>query len=203
MAEIVVLTAHPRLEHSRVNQALLQAANALPTERVQVRDLYALYPDYLIDIPAERAALAQARLVVWQFPFHWYSMPPLLKLWLDEVFGFGWAYGMGGAALGGKDLWLVVSTGGVESAYHPAGQNQHFIDDFWPPMAQTARVAGMRFLPPLVLHGAHRVSDETVRDHAALFADRLARYPAWPELEDLPPEAGCEVPADDRPHRKP
>ena len=101
MAEVVVLTAHPRLEHSRVNQALLQAASALPTERVQVRDLYALYPDYLIDVPAERAALAEARLVVWQFPFHWYSMPPLLKLWLDEVFGFGWAYGMGGAALEG------------------------------------------------------------------------------------------------------
>jgi glutathione-regulated potassium-efflux system ancillary protein KefF len=161
MAEIVVLTAHPRLEHSRVNQALLQAAQALPGERIQVRDLYALYPDYLIDIPAERAALE------------------------------------------GKDLWLVVSTGGVESAYHPAGQNQHFIDDFWPPMAQTARVAGMRFLPPLVLHGAHRVSDEVVREHAALFADRLSRYPAWPELEDLPPEAGCEVPDDDRPHRKP
>lgn len=66
-------------------------------------------------------------------------------------------------------------------------------------MAQTARVAGLRFLPPLVLHGAHRVSDETMREHATLFADHLSRYPAWPELEALPPEAGCEVPADDRP----
>ncbi len=201
MAEIVVLTAHPRLEHSRVNLALMQAAQALPAERVQVRDLYALYPDYLIDTEAERAALAEARLVVWQFPFHWYGMPPLLKLWLDEVFGFGWAYGMGGAALEGKDLWLVVSTGGTEASYHPAGHNQHFIDDFWAPMAQTAQVAGMRFLPPLVLHGAHRVGEGVVARHAALFADRLSRYPFWPELEDLPPLPGCEIPAVDRPHR--
>ena len=199
MAEIVVLTAHPRLEHSRVNQALLQAAQALPAGRVQVRDLYALYPDYLIDIAAERAALAEARLVVWQFPFHWYSVPPLLKLWLDEVFGFGWAYGMGGAALEGKDLWLVVSTGGVEAAYHPAGQNQHFIDDFWPPMAQTARVAGMRFLPPLVLHGAHHATDEEVAAHAAVYAERLAAWPAWPEIEELPECIACEVPSDARP----
>ena len=40
-----------------------------------------------------------ARLVVWLQPIHWYSMPPLLKLWLDEVLAFGWAYGPGGDAL--------------------------------------------------------------------------------------------------------
>jgi hypothetical protein len=28
---------------------------------VEVRDLYALYPDYFIDVAAEQAALAQAR----------------------------------------------------------------------------------------------------------------------------------------------
>ena len=110
--EIVVLVAHPRLEHSRVNRALLHAAKGLPPGRADVRNLYALYPDYLIDVDAERAAVAAARLVVWQFPFQWYGMPPLLKLWLDDVFSFGWAYGPGGTALRGKDLWLTVSTGG-------------------------------------------------------------------------------------------
>lgn len=197
--EIVVLVAHPRLEHSRVNRALLQLAHALPPGRAQVRDLYRLYPDYLIDIEAERALLAQAKLVVWQFPFHWYGMPALLKLWLDEVFGFGWAYGPGGNALRGKDLWLVVSTGGGEDAYHPSGHNRHFIDAFWPPAEQTAALAGMRFLPPLVLHAAHRVDDDTVQTHAAMYAERLARYPNWPELAELEVDTSCFVPATDRP----
>lgn len=197
--EIVVLVAHPRLEHSRVNRALLQLAHALPPGRAQVRDLYRLYPDYLIDIEAERAVLAQAKLVVWQFPFHWYGMPALLKLWLDEVFGFGWAYGPGGNALRGKDLWLVVSTGGGEDAYHPSGHNRHFIDAFWPPAEQTAALAGMRFLPPLVLHAAHRVDDDTVQNHAAMYAERLARYPNWPELAELEVDTSCFVPATDRP----
>lgn len=197
--EIVVLVAHPRLEHSRVNRALLRAAQGLPPGRAAVRNLYALYPDYLIDVDAERAALAAARLVVWQFPFQWYGMPPLLKLWLDEVFGFGWAYGPGGTALRGKDLWLAVSTGGGQDAYHPSGHNRHFIDAFWPPAEQTAALAGMRFLPPLVLHGAHRVDDATVRDHAALYAERLASYPAWPEIDELEPDLSCAVPETDRP----
>lgn len=197
--EIVVLVAHPRIEHSRVNRRLVRAARGLPPGRVELRELYRLYPDYLIDVQAERAALAAARLVVWQFPFQWYGVPPLLKLWLDEVFGFGWAYGPGGTALRGKDLWLAVSTGGGEQAYHPSGHNRHFIDAFWPPIEQTAVLAGMRFLPPLVLHAAHRVADDAVNDHAALYADRLAAYPDWPELAELEADTSCFVPATDRP----
>ena len=108
MADILVLVAHPSLETSTVNHALLQAARSLGPQQVEVRDLYALYPDYLIDIAAEQALLARARLVVWQHPVHWYGMPPLMKLWLDEVLAFGWAYGPGGGALAGKDLWLVA-----------------------------------------------------------------------------------------------
>jgi glutathione-regulated potassium-efflux system ancillary protein KefF len=126
-------------------------------------------------------------------------MPPLLKLWMDEVLTFGWAYGPGGNALRGKDLWLVTSTGGTAEAYQPSGHNRHFIDAFWPPYEQSAALAGMRFLPPMVLHGAHEVADDQVAVHAGLFAQRLASYPDWPELADLPACPGCVVPETARP----
>lgn len=199
MAPILVLTAHPQLEHSRVNRSLMRTAHKLPAERVQVRDLYALYPDYLIDVETEQQHLAAAQLVVWQHPLHWYGMPPLMKLWLDEVFAFGWAYGPDGKHLQGKDLWLVLSTGGSEAAYHPAGHNRHFIDAFLTPYEQTAALAGMRYLPPLVMHGAHQVGDDELHAHAALYGQRLASYPDWPELADLAPEPECEVPETARP----
>ncbi|HEY4958285.1 MAG TPA: NAD(P)H-dependent oxidoreductase, partial [Caldimonas sp.] len=71
-AEILVIVAHPELEQSRANQRLLAAARALqqrsPAGRLAVRDLYALYPDYLIDVGVEQAALASAKLVVWTQP---------------------------------------------------------------------------------------------------------------------------------------
>ena len=196
MPRILVILAHPQLEHSRANRALADAARAAD---VEVRDLYACYPDYLVDVAAEQAALAGVDLLVWLHPIHWYGMPPLMKLWLDEVFGFGWAYGPGGHALQGTDLWLATSTGGLEDSYRSDGHNRYFFDAFLPPYDQTAALTGMRFLPPLVLHGAHRSSDDEIAAHAALFADRLRSYPAWPELADLDACPLCEVPADARP----
>ena len=199
MADVLVLAAHPQLEDSHVNRVLMQAVAALGERHVTLRDLYALYPDYVIDVDAEQALLAQARLVVWQHPIRWYGMPALMKLWVDEVLAFGWAYGPGGTALQGKDLWLVVSTGGSEQAYRPGGHNRHFFDDFLPPYEQTAALCGMRFLPPLVLHGAHRASRAEVEAHGGLYTSRLLSHPHWPEIADMEPAPACEVPAEARP----
>lgn len=199
MPEIVVLVAHPQQQHSRVNRALMQAAARAAPQRVDVRDLYALYPDYLIDADAEQGQLREARLVVWQHPIHWYGMPPLMKLWLDEVFTFGWAYGPGGSALQGKDLWLVASTGGPAESYRPDGYNRYFFDAFLPPYEQTAALAGMRFLPPLLVHGAHRLGDDELDAQVRTYGERLDRYPDWPEIADLEPCAPCPVPGDARP----
>jgi glutathione-regulated potassium-efflux system ancillary protein KefF len=201
-AEILVLVAHPELEQSRANRRLIDAARALQqggSGRVAVRDLYALYPDYLIDVDAEQAALAAARLVVWQHPVRWYGMPPLLKLWCDDVLAFGWAYGPGGDALRGKDVWLVASTGGADDSYRPDGYNRYFFDAFLPPYEQTAALCGMRFLPPLVLHGAHRASDAELAAHATTYAHKLAEYPNWPEMEFIEDCVECRVPENARP----
>lgn len=209
MSDILLLLAHPDLEHSRVHAALRKAlshAGAGPhwpddagRVRWHLRDLYALYPDYHIDVAAEQAALQAARLVVWLHPLHWYGMPPLLKLWLDEVFTYGWAYGPGGTQLAGKDLWLVASTGGTEASYRPDGHNRFFIDAFWPPYEQTAQLAGMRFLPPLVLHGAHHTLAAEIEAHVATLVDHLQRWPDWPEIIGLMPCIQGEAPQGERP----
>lgn len=203
-ADVLVLVAHPQMEHSRVNRALmLAAARCAPPGHIEVRDLYALYPDYLIDAAAEQARLVQARLVVWQHPIHWYHMPPLMQLWLDEVLAFGWAYGPGGTALRGKDLWLVASTGASEASYRPDGHNRHFFDAFLPAYEQTAALCGMRFLPPLLLHGAHRLDEAAIAAQAEVYAQRLASHPDWPEIAELPECPACEVPATARPAPEP
>lgn len=193
---VYVVAAHPHWEHSRVNRQLRDAALALP--HVQVCDLFARYPDYAIDVAHEQAALAQASLVVLLHPVQWYGMPALLKLWLDEVLTLHWAYG-GGHALRGKDLWLVASTGGSEHSYHPQGYNRYFFDAFLPPYEQTAALCGMRFLPPMLLHGAHATPDAELAAHVQTFTQRLQDYPHWPELDALEQCPQCEVPDADRP----
>jgi glutathione-regulated potassium-efflux system ancillary protein KefF len=198
---IYVVAAHPNWRESRVNSRLLESSRRAGAH-VRVRDLYGSYPDYDIDVAAEQAAVASARMVVLMHPVQWYSMPALLKLWLDEVLSYGWAYGPGGTALQGKDMWLVASTGGPEDSYHPQSYNRYFFDAFLPPYEQTAALCGMRFIPPLMLHGAHSAAEEAVEAHAQVFEQRLQTHPDWPELEDLQGCIYCEVPAAHRPEDK-
>jgi glutathione-regulated potassium-efflux system ancillary protein KefF len=206
MARVLVLVAHPDLRASRVNRRLHATARRLASlpagGHIEVRDLYRLYPDYAIDVDAEQAAAERADLIVWQHPIHWYSMPALMKLWLDEVLTLGWAYGGKRQALAGKSLWLVASTGGPESAYSPSGYNRYFFDAFLPPYEQTAALCGLRFLPPLLLHGAHAAERAELDAHAATYAERLAGWPspeAWPELDEMDNCPSCVVPGEDRP----
>ena len=205
MSDIYVLAAHPDWRASRINRHLMAAAHHSGPS-VTVTDLYSSYPDYFIDVAAEQARLAAAKLVVLLHPIHWYSMPPLQKLWLDEVLTYGWAYGATdaehpthGRALRGKDLWLVATTGGAEDTYRPDGYNRYFFDAFLPPYEQTAALCGMRFLPPLILHGAHTQSDEAISEHVSVFTERLKSYPNWPEMDDIEQCPACEVPDNARP----
>ena len=196
-ANTCVLAAHPNWRESRVNRQMFSTAGALTG--VDAVDLYARYPDYAIDIPAEQARVTRAQLLVLLHPVQWYSMPALLKLWLDEVLTYGWAYGPGGTTLAGKDLWLVCTTGGPESSYHPQSYNRYFFDAFLPPYEQTAALCGMRFLPPLVLHGAHSADEAEVNAHVATFRNRLQTWPLWPEMDELDSCPACAVPTSDRP----
>ncbi|MDM0012390.1 NAD(P)H-dependent oxidoreductase [Variovorax sp. J22P168] len=194
---IYVIAAHPHWRESRVNRRLLRAAQAVPG--VEVNDLYATYPDYAIDVRAEQARLARADLVVLLHPIQWYSMPALQKLWVDDVLDYGWAYGPGGRALEGKDCWLVATTGGPEASYHPQSYNRYFFDAFLPPYEQTAALCGMRFLPPLMFHGARSAPSSEVEAHVEVFAERLASYPEWPEMDEIDACIACPVPQTDRP----
>lgn len=195
--DIYLIAAHPAWRDSRVNRRLLAAARE--TAGVRTQDLYGSYPDYNIDVQGEQERLAAARLLVLVHPIQWYSMPALQKLWMDEVLAYGWAYGTGGTALRGKDLWLVATTGGPEDSYHPGSYNRYFFDAFLPPYEQTAALCGMRFLPPLVLHGAHTTPEELVVAHVDIFRQRLQSYPRWPEMREIEDCPACEVPTSDRP----
>lgn len=172
MSAVLVIAAHPDLARSRVNRALGEAARAAGGA-VAVRDLYALYPDFVVDVEAEQAALAEAQAIVWLHPVQWYAMPALMKLWLDEVFTAGWAYGPGGGALRGKRLLLALSTGGPESSYRPGGIHDHPFEAFLAPHRQTAALCGLVMLPPRVVHGAHRLDAAAIAAEAAAFAGTL------------------------------
>jgi glutathione-regulated potassium-efflux system ancillary protein KefF len=173
---IVVLYAHPYPHYSRACATLLEAIRDLPG--VQVRSLYDTYPDFDIDVDSERAAMDAAQLVVWMGPFYWYTVPALLKHWFEVVLVKGWAYGAGGTALRGKDCLWVATTGGDEGSFSPAGEHAHAFEAFAPVVEQTARFCGMNWLPPFVLHGAHRVRETALREAGVRLRAQLEGWAA-------------------------
>ncbi len=187
MARLLVYYAHPGQKFSRVNA--LMADRARRTEGLTFVDLYADYPRHRIDVDAEQARLAEAEVILFQFPLFWYSTPSIVKEWQDLVLEHGWAYGHGGTALAGKRMMLAVSCAGPEDAYSTGGY-QHFpLRTFLAPLEQTARLCRMSFPAPYVLYGALKAAARgEVAPHVEGYATLLSairddRYD-WPAAEE-------------------
>ena len=152
MTDILISSGHPDLTHSHTNRLILerleQRFDSLTVHRLDQR-----YPDYRIDVATEQAALLAAQVIVLQFPLYWYSVPALLKKWLDEVFTFNFAYGPQGDKLKGKALQLSFTVSGPAEAYSPLGYNHFPIPQLLHPLEQTAYLAGLRWQPPVYQHG--------------------------------------------------
>jgi len=189
MARVLILFAHPALEKSRVHRRLV---SAVPRRAdVTFHDLYEAYPRMDVDVSREQRLLMDHDTVVLQFPFYWYSTPPILKQWQDLVLEHGWAYGSQGTALQGKTVVCALSTGGRAETYVQKGYSHHTVRQLLAPLEQTARLCGMRFLPPWVVYGTHRLDDAGIQRAAERYAvlleglvdDRIAAEA--PNLENL------------------
>jgi glutathione-regulated potassium-efflux system ancillary protein KefF len=88
----------------------------------------------------------------------------------------GWAYGSGGTALAGKDCLWVSTTGGTPETYAIEGAHQRAFTDFVAPIEQTARFCGMTWLPPVLLHGAHVISEDELSAMAATLRQRVVEW---------------------------
>jgi glutathione-regulated potassium-efflux system ancillary protein KefG len=199
--KILILFAHPRLSSSVAQRRLIAAVTGL--QGVTVHDLYAAYPDMIIDRPHEQALLLNHDLVVFQHPFYWYSSPSIIKEWQDIVLDFGWAYGPGGDKLHGKFMMSAITAGGPLDAYRPGGRNRFAVEDLLAPFNQTAYLCGMAWLTPFVRHESRRVApkelDKQAEDWRALIEglatgklDPMARIA---QTYDLPPTFQSRQPA--------
>ena len=155
---VLILFAHPAIGRSEVNRPLLRASRE--TEGVTVVDLYSEYPEYQIDIDREQQRLLDHDVIVFMFPLYWYSTPAMLKEWQDLVLEYGFAYGSEGTALWGKTFLCAITAGGAEDAYRTGGYNHYTIGELLQPLEQTARLCGMRYLPPFALFGARTAVEE-------------------------------------------
>ncbi len=121
------------------------------------------------DIAAEQDKLRWADALILQFPLWWFSMPAILKGWVDRVYAYGFAYGVGEhsdvrwgnrygeGSMAGKRAMLLVTTGGWDSHYSERGINGPMDDLLFPIQHGILHYPGFDVLPPFVVHRTSRV----------------------------------------------
>ncbi|GGA75449.1 potassium transporter KefG [Neiella marina] len=157
-SKILLLFAHPSQRRSEVNRPMFDTASKM--DFITAVDLYAEYPSLNIDINREQQRLLDHDLIIFQFPFYWYSTPSILKEWQDLVLEYGFAYGHDGTALQGKRMLCALTAGGSEKAYRADGYNHFTIRELLQPLEQTANMIGMDYLPPFALFGSRTAVEE-------------------------------------------
>ncbi len=165
MKKVLINFAHPARTKSKINNALAAAITGL--ENVTFNDLYAAYPDFLIDVEREQQLCKEHDILIFQHPFYWYSTPAIIKEWMDLVLEHGWAYGSKGKELQGKYLMQALTAGGDDVTYQRNGYNYFTIGELTSPYRATAKLCNMTWLPPFTVLGIHRgLPEEQVMAYA-------------------------------------
>lgn len=124
------------------------------------------------DIALEQDKLRWADALILQFPLWWFSMPAILKGWVERVYAYGFAYGVGEhsdsrwgdrygeGSMTGKRAMLIVTTGGWEPHYSPRGINGPIDDVLFPIQHGTLHYPGFDVLPPFVVYRTSRMDNE-------------------------------------------
>lgn len=169
-----LILSHPNLAASTANRALLDAVRDLPG--IELAHLEALYPEGPVDLEAETQRLLRADRIVFQFPMYWYSTPPLLKRWQDEVLTpILYFRPEVGARLEGKPLLVATTTAGEAEAYQEGGRNGFTVEQLFMPLRAMANRAGFRWERPFVAHDMRAPSPRHLAFHAARYRALLDR----------------------------
>lgn len=142
------------------------------------------------DIAREQEKLRWADAVILQFPLWWFSMPAILKGWVERVYAYGFAYGVGEhsdthwgdrygqGSLEGKRAMLIVTAGGWESHYSPRGINGPIDDILFPIQHGILYYPGFDVLPPYVVYRTGKMDDSRfakIRDELGERLDNLSK----------------------------
>ena len=129
------------------------------------------------ELKAEMDKLQWADFVLFQFPLWWFSLPAILKGWVDRVFAMGFSYDIGRAYDTGffrqKRGMLALTTGGPLMTYGATGKNGDIEQLLLHINRGMLYFLGMEVLPPFIAYSAARVAPEQRAQYLEAYRERL------------------------------
>ncbi|BBU32352.1 dehydrogenase (plasmid) [Burkholderia sp. THE68] len=139
------------------------------------------------DIETEQDKLRWADALILQFPMWWFSMPAIMKGWVERVYAYGFGYGVGEHSethwgdrygegmMAGKRAMIVVTTGGWESHYSARSINGPIDDILFPIQHGVLFYPGFDVLPPFVVYQTSMMDDARLDATCDALGRRLDR----------------------------
>jgi len=138
------------------------------------------------DVKIEQAKVTAADLVLFHFPVWWFSMPAILKGWVDRVFSRGFAYSTGrkyeSGHFKGKRAMICLTTGTASTLYEANGIDGDLHHVLWPIHNGILGYTGFTVLPPFAAWMPARVSSEERTRYLKTYAERLESLDACEPL---------------------
>ena len=129
------------------------------------------------DIQAEIDKLLACDLLILQFPLWWFSVPAILKGWIDRVFVNGVVYGKGKrfdtGGLRGRRALVCTSTACLPGMVEPDGLLASLDINLWHLQHGTLAYAGFEVLPTFAAWSIHYTTPETRAGYLDAYAQRL------------------------------
>jgi putative NADPH-quinone reductase len=132
---------------------------------------------FAADIEREQEKAEWCDLMIWQFPLWWFSVPAILKGWVDRVFAMGRFYKHGHiyetGVFQGKKALLSLTTGGASDAYVKDGFNGDLYGILRPLHRGIMEFTGFSVLQPQVVYGPVKQSGEERSAELRRWEERL------------------------------
>lgn len=129
------------------------------------------------DIQAEIDKVLWCDFLILQFPLWWYSVPAIMKGWIDRVFVNGVAYGKGQrmdtGGLKGRRAMLTMTTGCYPEMVAPGGLLGNLEVLLWHLNAGTLAYTGFSVLPPFAAWSIHYTDPAQRAQYLEQYAARL------------------------------
>lgn len=142
------------------------------------------------DIVAEHEKLSWADFVIFVFPLWWFSVPAIMKGWVDRIFTTGFVYGNGKwydcGGLQGKKAMLSLTTGGPATMYSSIGLNGDIEQILFSINHGILYFSGMEVLPPFIAWAVARVGDEGRQKYLEEYKQRLLSLDSTETFEYRP-----------------
>jgi glutathione-regulated potassium-efflux system ancillary protein KefG len=171
MKKTLVVFAHPYLEHSNSNAELINFY--VRHQHFTLRDLYEEYPDFHIAAFRERKRIGNYDRFIFQFPLIWFGTPPLLKLWIDEVFDREWLKDDKPNPLEGKEVFILVTTGGKERSFSKEGTYNFTVEELISGLIVSLSVFKADIKNIKVVYEANKLSKKEIIVHKKQFVELL------------------------------